>query len=666
MLAQRTQQLCRYRRVNSPVRARGLECRLGKTLALFLAVCIFGAAEARAQAALGADGLPAVAGSSDSQSGRSLGGVSDYTPNLASVSPVFSIAGDEASDEGRGEVTPTRRSSEAPARDDEREAPSIKVVAEPSQFETFVEATVGRRLPRFGSSLVIDGAKVFAPSTTANVPPAYIMNPGDTVFVGLTGSVEGNLELTIGNDGRVFIPRIGAVRLAGVPFGEVADLIGRRLGEQFRDFHVAVTAGKLHGIRVYVTGYAALPGSYTMGSLSTVVNAVLAAGGPSGNGSFRSITVRRNGQIVTQLDLYDLLMSGDKSRDVVLQNEDVIYIGPAGAEMAIVGAVNAEAIYETLPGETLDDLLRYAGGLNSVAEADRLMIARFSNLDLMGWQEISMADAVRAPVERGSIVRVLSAVDYARPRGRQAIIATIEGEVQRPGRYYLEPGATIGDLLARAGNLTPEAYVFGTKLDRTSVRLQQREGFDRAIKDLELSLASLPLTDQRDAGTLTTRVQGAQAVLRELRSREPDGRLVLSLQADDVALPADIRLENDDRIYIPPRPITIGVFGAVYQPGSFIFRSGSTFKDYIDLAGGPQKIADRSDIFVVRANGAVVAVRQGGHFSNAILRGEAAPGDVVFVPARSDRGALFDRLKDVATILYQMSLGAAALKVLGD
>lgn len=612
----------------------------------------------QAQIMVDEQGLPTTGNSNQSRSGDATIG----TPNLAEVSPVFAIDGAGEDDQGEKGGDQSRP---AAARDAAAERRAARPLAEPGQFEAFVEQALGRPLPRFGASLLIE-ERGFAISPTATVPPDYILNPGDTLFVGLTGSVEGNLELTVGNDGRVFLPRIGAISVAGIRYGDVSNLLAKHLGRQFRDFNVAVTAGELHGIRVYVTGYAVTPGAYTVSSLSTLVNAVLAAGGPSAAGSFRAITLRRNGQVVTQFDLYDLLLSGDKSRDAVLQNEDVIHIGPVGAEMAVFGAVNAEAIYETKPGETLADLLRYAGGLNSVADDSRVLISRLSNLDLMGWQELSMSAAQAAPIERGSIVRILSSVDYARPLGRQAIVATIEGEVNRPGRYYLEPGSTMADLLAQAGNLSPRAFIFGTQLDRSSVRRQQQASFDRAISDLELALAVMPLSDPRGETSMVIRLQAAQAIIKELETRKPDGRLVLSLEPDTTALPADFVLENDDRIFIPPRPTTIGVFGAVYQPGSFVFKSASTVGDYLKLAGGPRKMADRSDIFVVRANGAVVSMHQSRGWSSDILGKPALPGDVVFVPVKTHQGQLFDRIKDVAQVLYQMGLGAAALKVLGD
>jgi len=539
-----------------------------------------------------------------------------------------------------------------------------------SEFENFVKTTVGRPLPRFGSSLVLNGGRGFALGPTATVPPDYALNPGDELIIGVTGSVEANLRLVIDSEGRVFIPRIGPVNVAGVRYGDLAAALTRRFNEQYKQAKVSVVIGRLHGLTVYVTGYAVSPGAYTVSSLSTMVDAVLSAGGPSAGGSFRTIELRRNGQLINTLDLYDLLLKGDKSHDAVLQNEDVLNIDPAGPELAIVGSVNAEAIYEAKPGDTLGDVVRYAGGPNSLADDSRAIVMRLGDLDAAGSRQVSFAEAKTLPAERGEIVRILSLAGIARPLERQAILATISGEVDRPGRYYLSPSSTVSDLLARAGGLTSGAFVFGTELDRESVRRQQQTSFDRAIDDLELAVAAAPLSALGSPASASstggvadtasaTRLQASLDVIDRLKQRKPDGRVILALEPNATAIPGNLQLEDDDTIFIPPRPKTVGVFGAVYRPGSFLFGSATRISGYLKLAGGPQKYADRNDIFVVRANGAVVSRQQDRGFAGRA----ALPGDVVFVPVRTSPTAL-QRLLEIANIVFQFGVGVATVRLL--
>lgn len=540
----------------------------------------------------------------------------------------------------------------------------VFTAAPPGEFELYVKTVLGKALPRFGSSLLVQGQRSFNPAANATVPADYRLNPGDTVYVGLAGSIDGNLDLTIDNNGRVFVPRVGPVMLAGVRYGDLDRVMSRALGREFRDFTVSASVSQLRGVRVYVTGYAASPGAYSVTSLSTMINAVLAAGGPASGGSFRNITLTRNGRVVSALDFYDLLLSGDKSRDAVLQNEDVIHIGPVGAQVAVTGSVNNEAIYEAAPGETLSDVMRYAGGFNSVADSSRVIVAEVSNLDGTGWLQLDLGEAQVRPVERGAIVRILSAVGIAQPRERQGVLVTIEGEVERPGNYYLEPGSTLADAMTRAGSLSSRAYLYGTRFLRESTRLQQEASFEQAIADLELQMAALPLVDRQSRGAESTvRMTAVQSVVDRLSERRPDGRIVLGLSPQDATLPLAFPLENNDRITIPPRPATVGVFGAVYQPGSFVERANATIGDYLALAGGPRSIADARELTVIRANGSVVSARQGGLF-HSVLNQPALAGDVIFVPVKTQGGDLFERLLQISTLVYQSSIGILAIQAI--
>ncbi len=547
----------------------------------------------------------------------------------------------------------------------DRTRPRQRPPAAPGEFERFVAAVLGQSLPRFGSTLVGD-TRAFAPSTNATIPPDYRINAGDTVALGLTGSVEGALQLTVDSNGRIFIPRIGAVNVGGVRYGDLEGVLRGAVGREFREFNVSVSVGELQGLRVYVTGFVASPGAYTVSSLSTVVNAVLAAGGPSASGSFRTISLQRNGRTITTLDLYDLLLNGDKSKDVILQNEDVIFIGPVGNQVAITGSVNNRGIFETVAGESLEDLLRYAGGPSSVADRDRLLVANVSNINQSGWQSLTWAEALTTAPEAGGIVRVLSAVGLSQPLERQAVLVTIEGEVERPGNYYLRPGSTMADLMAQAGAYTPRAYLYGTRVLRDSIRVQQEQGFAQAIASLELSLAAAPITDRRARPASDAQQdQGfARAIIEQLRTRRPDGRIILDVDPGGAGLPMAMLLENNDRVLIPPRPVSVGVFGAVYQPGSFAETGGDRIGDYLAKAGGPTRIADQSGLFVVRANGAVVSRQQRGR--DNVLNELAMPGDIIFVPVQSRGNSLLDRVIEVATAIYQVSLGAVGLKVLTE
>lgn len=565
------------------------------------------------------------------------------------------------------EVTPYQPTViEAPApapAEQPRETPAKPAPpTPPSEFEAFVSAAAGTPLRRFGAELLVPGARDFTAGPSATVPPDYRLNPGDQLLLGLTGSVQAaNLRLTIDSEGRIFVPRIGAIMVAGVRYGDLHDVIARRVGRQYRGFQLEVTVARLHGVTVYVTGFAAMPGSYTVGSLSTLVNAVLASGGPAAGGSFRSIQLRRGGQLVSDFDLYDLLLKGDRSGDAVIQNGDVIYIAPAGEQVAVIGSVNREAIFEVGPGETLDDAIRYAGGVNTVADASRLMVFDSLGRDQAGWEQLSAAEAATRKARRGAIVRVLSNVGIARPLAQQSVLVTISGEVSKPGRYYFKPGTSLAEVVAEAGGLTPQAFPYASVITRESVKAQQQQSFERAVEDVELLLTSQPVTSANRAQLVQpANLALVRSIVDQLRERKPSGRLVFDLPVTARALPAELILENNDTIYVPPKPVTVGVFGAVPTPASFAWREGATIGDFVHSAGGVQKLGDKSEIFVVRANGTVLAD------GKRVLRAPALPGDLVYVPIDANRGEFWARLRDITGSLFGGLVGAVTIKGLAN
>ncbi len=534
--------------------------------------------------------------------------------------------------------------------------PRLKPPASPGEYETWLQSVTGRKLKRFGTDLLLPSNRDYAVPAMATIPSDYALNVGDVVSIAMTGSIEGSADFQIDRNGQINLPRIGTVHLVGVRYRDLKEWIAAAIGRQYRGFEVSVAIKELRGVRVYVTGFANNPGAYTVNSLSTLVNAVLAAGGPSAGGSFRSIKLYRNGAEVSDFDLYDLIRKGDKSRDPLLQNEDVLFIPPVGQQVAVIGSVNEEAIYEARPGETLEDVLHLAGGPTNLADGSRLILYRLRDRDTSWSRQLARSAAASEVAEAGDIVQILPEGSLTRPLERQATLVRIEGEVVRPGNYYVQPNATLGEVLEKAGGLTSRAYVYGTNLQRLSVRIQQRQSFDEAVRQLELSLSAAPLVEEQRDAQSRERFETAQNVVARLRAAQPDGRVVLPIAANSTSLPDSLRLENNDTIFVPPQPTTVGVFGAVYRPASFLLKDGAyKVRDYLEEAGGPIRAADKGQIFLIRANGSVIAKRHDA------LNKTVLPGDVIFVPVRA-RGSLFwQRLRDVSQLLFGAGLSTAAV-----
>lgn len=536
----------------------------------------------------------------------------------------------------------------------------------PGEFEQYVQ---GLAFPvpvrRLGAELMQPDLQGGDPSPM--VPADYLVVPGDELAVTVWGSVDVDTRVVVDRSGRITLPRAGSVMVAGTRFSELPELLNRQLGKVLRNFNVHVSMGQLRGIRVYLTGFVTRPGSYVVSSLSTVSSALIQAGGPTASGSYRQIEVRRRSQAPVTFDLYDLLVSGDRRADLALQPDDVVHVRPVGAQVAIIGSVNQPAVVELKAGETLETALKMVGGLSSVADARRLSIEPLGDRGGARVFELSLADAAQRTLDRGDIVTVHSAIDPRQPTVRQNKRVVIEGEVAKPGVYVLPADSSVQDLLRVAGGFTGGAYVFGTQFTRESVRQTQMVNYERVLRDLELDITRSSST-QRISNADEVKAQEARAdasarLVEKMRNVRPDGRLVLQVTPDATTLPA-MALEDGDRLYVPARPTSVGVFGSVYNTGNFVFDGGRKVGDYLQLAGGPSRGADQDATFVLRANGSVVSNLQGsGWFSNGPLASlDALPGDTVFVPEEMNKTTRNQVAKDWTQILYQLGLGLAGLR----
>lgn len=547
--------------------------------------------------------------------------------------------------------------------------PTLKPVL--SEFEAYVSTLVGQEVRRLGSDLMLGGRSVGGVEANRQVPPDYLIGSGDEIQVTMWGSVDADLRLTVDRSGRINIPRVGPVVVVGVRLADLSDLLTRRVGQVFKNFQLSATLGRLRSIRYYVTGFTGRPGAYTVSSLATVMTGLSQAGGPSSAGSFRNIELRRAGKVVSRFDLYDLLVKGDKSADVPLQADDVLHVGPVGPLVGVLGSVNKPAVIELKGDETVADALAVVGGLSAVADRSRVAIERLSERNDRRVAELPLPAQSSQRLMNGDVLRAFSGVGVALPQVKQFKRVRVEGEVARPGDYVLPPASTLRDAVQVAGGLTPAAYVFGTDFSRESVRRTQQENYDRALRDLETEFTRSSATQKTlnadDAAVQSQRAAGASRLIERLRAIRPTGRIVLQVGQQSSDLP-DLVVEEGDRLFIPARPNTVGVFGSVFNGGSYLLSDGSSIEDILKLAGGPTRSADTGSIFVLRADGSVVSARQSGSgwlsFNNGLTNVTALPGDTVFVPEELNKTTFSQEAKEWTQILYQFGLGAAALKTL--
>jgi protein involved in polysaccharide export with SLBB domain len=323
----------------------------------------------------------------------------------------------------------------------------------PTEFQKFVAETTGQFLQIYGEDLFRRVPSTFAPSDQVPVPPDYVIGPDDELRVRIWGQINFSGNLRVDRSGNVYLPQVGPVAVAGLQFAAVDQHLRAAVAKLYRNFDLSVDIGRIRSIQVYVSGQARRPGAYTISSLSSLVDAIFATGGPSPEGSLRHVLLKREGKTIADFDLYALLIHGDKSQDARLLPEDVLYISPVGSEVAITGSVKNPAIYELREGETVGDLIKMAGQTTAVASDSRISLDRVERNQFRDTVEVDFNSAGLATVlSDGDILHI----DPILPAYDKTV--TLRGNVANPGRFSWHPGMRLSDLIPDRDSLVSRDY----------------------------------------------------------------------------------------------------------------------------------------------------------------------------------------------------------------
>ncbi len=723
------------------------------------------------------------------------------------------------------------------------------------------------KLKRFGSEMFLsrgDTSETRSAIGPKEIPidlpvgPGYVLGSGDGISISLWGGISQIFTRTIDREGKITLPEAGSVVLAGLTLERAQTVIEDALKQQYRNIHVDLTIAKLRTVRIYVIGDVQRPGAFDVSSLSTPLNALYEAGGPTAIGSLRVLRHMRGGQLIREIDLYDFLLHGARMDDDRLEPGDTLLVPPVGPQVAVYGMVKRPAIYELKGDANLSEVLDDAGGatvaasLNhitveriqpnrqretltletpatgtpaaaiaafAIKDGDRVHVApilpyserviyvqghvvrpgRFSYRDGMQLSDVitSYRDLLPEPAARGDIIRLvppdfhpetipfqvpdvlignnnipLQPFDTIRISGRyeidppqvtirgevlrpglyplsqgmtasqlvkmaggfkrdallesadltsytvqdekkvvsqRASIAigaavnrehsstgvplkpgdvltihqisgwsdigssvTLNGEVTYPGNYGLQEGERLSSVLLRAGAFRNTAYTEGAVLVRTQVKDLEEKSRAELIHQIENTSASArlapDLSSQDHTATLQAVTQEQNEVLQRLRNAPSSGRLVIHINPDIGSwanTPADIEMRSGDILTIPKRPGFVLVSGQVYNASAITYVPGKNAGWYLSHAGGTNDVANRKEIFIVRANGSVVGRRSSGWYSGNVLATRLDPGDVIVVPQKIVGGSLFWRnLLTVAQISSSIAITAAVAGVL--
>jgi protein involved in polysaccharide export with SLBB domain len=356
--------------------------------------------------------------------------------------------------EGGVASAPTIRSGSAGPAAVPPPQPSIAPGAEAAtDFQRFVASSIGQLLPIFGASLFERVPSTFAPLDRVPVTADYVVGPGDQILLRVWGQVNLDLELTVDRAGAIFIPQAGSIHVAGLQFQQLSGYLRSQLERVFRNFDLNVNMGQLRSIEIFVVGQARRPGTYTVSSLSTLVNALFASGGPSSQGSMRHIQLKRGTDVATEFDLYDLLLNGDKSKDARLLPGDVVYIPPSGPRVAVAGSVRTLAIYELKNENKVADLIQMAGGLSAVADVQRATLERIHQSASREVLEFKLdAAGMATAIGDGDVLNVGTIL------ARFANAVTLRGNVANPGRFPWRAGMRLRDVIPDKESLITRDY----------------------------------------------------------------------------------------------------------------------------------------------------------------------------------------------------------------
>ena len=495
------------------------------------------------------------------------------------------------------------------------------------------ELKVSLKIEPFGYNIFKNNLS--KPLTFQPVPPNYIIGPGDEIQVLMWGRINTQYTLKVGSDGRIFFPNIGPLMVAGMTYSKMQKFLTDQ-AKRIIGTNVSISLYKLHQIQVFVLGEVKKPGIYNIPAMSTVLNALIAAGGPTIRGSLRNIQVKRNNRVIDKLDIYEMLIKGDDSKNIILKNNDVIFVPLVGPLVGVAGYVKRPAIYELKNEKSLYEVIKLAGGFLPSAWDEMVQIKRLQNHEWEVALDVKAANKLalkQFTVKDGDLIKVFPIIS--------SIVNSValNGNVLRPGTYAYKAGMKLTDLIKSKGDLLPNTYLkYGLikrynlkNLDyrlipfnlesvlegKTNIELKpldtiyvfpkeffmeepvyyiygevQKPGIYRTwdknfrLKDLIMRAGGL----KNDAYLNKVEVVSYKV--------NKDGNLVkiadkyynlkLALKGDPVN---NILLKPYDKVIVRKIPgwgdeITVAIKGEVKFPGTYILKKGSRLSDLIEKAGG--------------------------------------------------------------------------------
>ncbi|GHX95722.1 OtnA protein [Vibrio cholerae] len=468
--------------------------------------------------------------------------------------------------------------------------------------ENNVNSSSSKGLRRFGVSLFASSPSTFAPTSDAPVPSDYRIGPGDEVIVQLFGKENIIHRLRVNRDGVINFPALGPISVAGLSFSEIRTSLMQRVQEQMIGVRSDITLGELRSMQIFVMGDAYKPGAYTVSALTTISQAIYYSGGFSKSGALRNIQLKRDGEVIRTLDMYELLLKGNTSNDIRLMPGDVVWIAPVSDIISVEGQVQRPAIYEFKPGETYQDIIKLAGGFRVDAFAERSQVKRLGAGEAVEINDLNLTDArvLNQPVRNGDILTIATRTNPL------TNAVQVIGDVTHPGVIEWQDGLTISDVFQSNDS------AFRPSADLNYALIVREINHQRDIRVLQFDLADALLNPmgpnnlallngdqiiifsrsgvERDNGTSEKIVQSLEQAKNQGRKEERELNEQLNNSINDVnsrqALLAPILLRlQQQATYGQPAPI-FELVGEVRYPGRYPITQHNNLHSLLTAAGG--------------------------------------------------------------------------------
>lgn len=518
------------------------------------------------------------------------------------------------------------------------------------------EGETESKLERFGDTFFQSLQSSFMPVNVPNLNGDYIVDVGDSFKLLLTGKISEELEIEIGRDGSLIIPDFGKVFVAGKSLSNAEKMVSAFIELKSVGVSAYLGLSKVRDIQVLMLGGIESPGIFTISGGSSILSALNVAGGISSNGSYRKIDLKRNGKTIQTLDLYDIFVFGNYDPNNTLRSGDTIFVHSASFSVPISGGVSYSALYEILDDETISNAIEFAGGFSPGFYGFQSI--SLESVDLQGKQvsQVNISETGSIKLNPRDSIKVPSFFNSMTATNE----VSIDGMVQRPGRYFFTEGETLADIVRRAGGYKNNAYVYGGALFRQSAIEKEQTFAQLNYSDTVNYIVS-------NIGKPNTSIDSSALDLlaEELRSQSYTGRVITTFSLPELESDSskDIKLEHDDHIVIPPLQKIVYLFGDFKNPSNVSFNSHLSLKDYIESVGGLRDSAFK-ELLVIDPDGTTHLFN-----SKSLLFAQEAeiyPGTIIYAPRDIGKLSGVMYASTVSPILSNLALSLASLNSISD